>query len=550
MASGYFQRLRDEGRSFYQKLSRSQRWMIGGGGALALSAVIAAALWLQQPNWNTLYADLSAKDAGQIVAWLKENKVPYQLNSVGDGASIEVPANQVHELRLQMAAQDLPREGGVIGMELFDQEKLGMTNRVFDLNYQRALAGELSRTIMQIDGVDRARVHLAIPKKQIFTELQEPATASVNLKLSPVARLDEAQVKGIAKLVAGSVPGLEQKNVTITDGEGNLLFDAETAEGKQNGTILNQEQLALQKQVESEIRGNVEQILGKVVGRDHVTVQVKALLDFDSEESVSKTYTPNNNRDEDANTRVLRSEKVVKETGAGTEAVAGGVPGVTSNDPGQPTYQGRENDSKASYGREDTTRNYEVPETQTTKVKDLGQVKKLSLSVAIDSLSPAINSPEGLDANDPYLVNLRNLAEKAAGLDLADRRDTIAIYALPFDKTESDKQQAADAQAERMEFWSQVLMLGLLGLVVLLVLVGLLILWLRRRRLVEAETFEDAAAAFLPGEEMLPQLEAPSDPEFQEASMRRQATVRTLSDLAKDDPAKMARLLRVWMQEG
>ncbi|PKL74687.1 MAG: flagellar M-ring protein FliF, partial [Candidatus Melainabacteria bacterium HGW-Melainabacteria-1] len=293
MASGYFQRLRDEGRTFYLKLTRPQKWILGGASAAALTAVVVATIWLQQPNWSTLYADLSSKDAGQMVAWLKENKIPYQLNAQGQGAAVQVPADRVHDVRLQMAAQDLPREGGVVGFELFDQDKIGMTNRVFDMNYQRALAGELSRTIMQMDGVERARVHLAIPKKQIFTDLQEASTASINLKLSPLTQLNETQVKGIAKLVAGSVPGLEQKNVTITDGEGNLLFDAEMADGKAQAALLNQEQLNLQKQVEAEIRGNVEQMLSRVVGRGRVNVQVKALLDFDREESVSKSFSPN-----------------------------------------------------------------------------------------------------------------------------------------------------------------------------------------------------------------------------------------------------------------
>ena len=242
--------------------------------------------------------------------------------------------------------------------------------------------------------------------------------------------------------------------------------------------------------------------------------------------------------------------KTVKEKGNGTEDSVGGTPGSEPNLPGQPGYPTTENGAKASYNREDTTKNYEVPETQTTRVKNTGQIKKISLSVAVDSQSPAINAPEGLDASDPMVQNLRNLAIQAAGID--DKRgDTMAIYALPFDNTDMEKEQNAMKQAEQMEFWSKVLMIGLLGLVIALVLLALLILWLRRRRAVEAEALEESAAGgFLSGDDMLPQLEAPGDPEVQEAAVRRAATMRSLSEIAREDPAKMARLLRVWIQEG
>lgn len=266
MASGYFQRLRNEGRNFYQSLTRSQRWLIGGASAAVVISLLVVGVWLQQPQWSTLFAHLDSKDAAQIVEQLKEENIPYQLQNQAGGTLIQVPAAQVHDLRLQMAAQDLPREGGVFGFELFDQDNMGLTNRSFDLNYQRALAGELSRTIMQLEAVERARVHLAIPRKQIFTDMQDPPTASVTLKLKPLASLGEEQVKGISKLVAGSVPGLEQKNVTITDASGNVLFDAEMAEGTQSQARLNRQQLELQQANEQEIRQNVERILSRVVG--------------------------------------------------------------------------------------------------------------------------------------------------------------------------------------------------------------------------------------------------------------------------------------------
>lgn len=544
MASGYFQRLQEESRKFYQKLSRNQKWLLGGTAVLGLALLIVIAVWARQPQWSTLYAHLDSKDAGKIVNYLKDNDIPYQIKTRTLGSTIEVPADQVHELRLQMAAQDMPNEGGVVGFELFDKDnKMGMTNRVFDVNYQRALAGELARTIMQLDAVEKARVHLAIPHKQIFSQLDEPPTASVTLRLKPLAQLDEAQIKGISKLVAGSVPGLEQKHVTITDTAGNLLFDGSDQSPEEELAKLNQEQLKYQQRIEQEIRQNVERILGRVVGPGRVNVQVKASLDFDKEESVSKSYRPNDNQSSE-DIRALRSEQQTSESGKGSEPVVGGKPGAETNIPGY-TEKSTDN-SNAQYNRKDIIRNYEVPEVKTTRVKDPGQITRLTLSVALDSQSPAINAPEGLDSNDPLVQNLRNLAIAAAGLDLK-RGDTIAIYALPFDNTQLNQDRKA-MEGDPQSLLLRSLLYGLGGLGVLFIL---FLLWLllrrRQRESVEGENLEEGG--FLPHEQEFPILEAPQDPEYLEAAARRAQAVKSLTEMAREDPSQVARLLKIWMQE-
>lgn len=545
MAFTYFRRLQDEGQKFYQGLSSRQKWLFGGLGLLLLGLLVTVAIWLQTPNWQTLYTGLSSKDAAQIVSYLKESNVAYQLQNSPDGTTVQVPARQVHDLRLDLAAQDVPREGGVMGFELFDQDnQMGMTNRVFDLNYQRALSGELARTIMELDAVEKARVHLAIPPKQIFSQLQDPPTASVTLKLTPRGNLSETQIKGISKLVAGSVPGLEQKNVTIADSSGNLLFDAEMADGADNLAQLNRQQLELQTTIEKEIRQKVERIIGRVVGVGHVNAQVRAQLDFDREESVSKTYQPNDNPNDPKNTRVLRSEKQVTETGKGTEAVPGGPPGVTPNT--TPRYPEQGTAADAEYTRNDTTRNFEVPETQTTRIKDPGQVKRLTLSVAIDSQSPAIDAPEGLDSDDPMLQNLRNLAMTAAGLD-PQRGDTIAIYAMPFEHSELEQQQKAMAQAEQWDYWLRAVVIGLSVLAVLVFLFFLIRALSRRQPYEPAD--EMAQEKMFPTPDDYPVLEAAHSPEYTEAAARRAQAVRGLTEIAREDPAYVARLLRVWIQD-
>lgn len=540
MAADYFRRLRTEAQSFYGGLPQGRKILLGGFSLAFLVVLIAIIVWSQQPQWSTLYGELSAQDAGQITQYLKEQDIPYQLENAGLGTAIQVPENRVHEIRLQMAAVDLPREGGVMGYELFDQDNnMGMTNRVFDLNYQRALSGELARTIMQMDGVEKARVHLAIPRKQVFSALQDPPAASVTLKLRPLSQLSPAQITGMSKLVANSVPGLSAKNITITDSSGKLLFDGSTADDSVANGELNPKQLAYQRNAEKEIRQNVERILSRVVGAGQVNVQVSARINFDQEQSVSKNFEPNANPNGD-NTRVLRSEKEITETGQGTEPVPAGAPGVTSN---VPAYREQQTQSDASYNRRDVTRNYEVPETQVTRVKEPGEIERITLSVALNSLSPAINAPEGLDSSDPFMVNLKNLASAAAGLD-TERGDTLAMYALPFDNTDLEQQQDALNQMDQRDFWIQVIVGVLLAALCLAALFFFLV-WRRRRQSVEGEAIEETT--FFSN---YPSLEAPAlDPALSEAVNKRQQTVNSLTEMAEKEPAQMAQLLRSWLQE-
>lgn len=539
MAADYFRRLRTEAQSFYGGLPQGRKILLGVFLLGFLAILIAIILWSQQPRWSTLYGELSPQDAGQITQYLKEQDIPYRLENAGLGTAVQVPENQVHEIRLQMAAVDLPREGGVMGYELFDQDNnMGMTNRVFDLNYQRALSGELARTIMQMDAVEKARVHLAIPRKQVFSALQDPPAASVTLKMRPLSQLSPAQIVGMSKLVANSVPGLTEKHITITDSSGKLLFDGSTTGDSLADGELNPKQLAYQRNAEKEIRQNVERILTRVVGAGHVNVQVSARINFDQEQSVSKNFEPNANPNGD-NTRVLRSEKEITETGQGTEPVPAGAPGVTSN---VPAYREQQTQSDASYNRRDITRNFEVPETQVTRVKEPGEIERITLSVALNSLSPAINAPEGLDNNDPLIQNLKSLASGAAGLD-TERGDTLAMYALPFENSDLQQQQEALKQMDQRDFWTQVIIGTLLALACLAALVFFLF-W-RRRQTIEGEAVEEETFF-----SHYPSLEAPAlDPALTEAVSKRQQTVNSLTEIAEKEPAQMAQLLRSWLQE-
>jgi flagellar M-ring protein FliF len=547
MAANYFQRLRSDSTKFLSQLSLSQKIGLGTVSVISIIALIALFMWAQQPNWSILYAELGSKDASLMVDLIKEKQIPYQLRSQTHGTQIMVPSQFVHDLRLEMAGQDLPKEGGVVGFELFDKDTMGITSNMFDLNYQRALAGELARTIMQIEGVERARVHLAIPKKQLFTQLEEPPTASVTLKLKPDSTLNLEQFKGISKLVANSVPGLQQKNVSVTDTQGNLLFDSDTldAENGAEATKVNGQRLEYQRTLEKRIRQDVEKILIPVVGLGNVTVQAKADLDFDKQETVSKSYTSTTGNKPDA-VQAVRSEKESTETGQGTQTAPGGAPGVSSN---IPTYQETSGESDSNYARKEVVRNYEVPEVQTKVIKSSGQLKRLTLSVAINSLAPALSGETGtVRPDDPIMRNLRELAVAAAGIN-TDRGDTIALHAVPFDDSGTREEQDALEKAASRDLIQNMLVSGVAGLGILALLTAVYLAFGRRRPPTEGELLDMEARSLGTGQTEAPALDEEEEPLGLEPGGRKNQAVKGLTQMTIDDSARVARLLRLLMSE-
>lgn len=550
MAANYFQRLKDESQKFLSGLTTTQKALLGGVGAGAVVLVIFVSMWAQQPEWRVLFSGLSEKDAGAVVERLQEERIAYQIGK--DGTTIKVSSTDLYDTRLKLATEGIVKEGGVLGYEIFDKDQMGMTSQVFNLQKQRALEGELSRTIQQMLGVEAATVHLAIPKKQIFTELDDPVTSSVRLKLVPDHVLVTKQIRGISKLVAGSVPGLEEKNITIIDNKGNILFDADLLadENGQSLAKLNAEQLEYQKSVETRIRRDVEKQLGNVVGRENVNVQVKAEVDFDQEEITSRTFTPNGN-DEDL--RAIRSEREVKEAGRGKNVTPGGVPGAQSN---IPTYQEVSGEGNSAFSREDKTRNFEVPETLTKRVKSTGKIKRLTVSVAMNSLAPAIGAgEEGLSEDDPLLTKLRRLVIGAAGADLS-RGDRVEVHTMVFDDTALKADLAAMEREKQREFWKSVLTILLLMFSILILFITLYMAFGRRKLPDEGELLdeEDMLLEAPPDEEegeeiVLALHEPPELLELREAAGRRAEAVKSLTQMAKEDPANMARLLRAWMTD-
>ncbi|HWV04506.1 flagellar basal-body MS-ring/collar protein FliF, partial [Ralstonia sp.] len=299
----------------------SPRLLLMIGGAALVAVIAAAMLWSRAPDYRVLYSNVSDSDGGAIIAALQQMNVPYRFAE--GGTAIMVPETSVHEARLKLASQGLPK-GGQAGFELMENQKFGTSQFAEQVNYQRALEGELARTIQAMQEVQSARVHLAMTKPSVFVREQAKPSASVLLKLYPGRMLDRSQVQAIGHLVSSSVPNLPLANVTVVDQSGRLLSSSfqDTASG------LDPTQLSYVRDVEQGYIKRIEAILGPVVGEDNVRAQVTADVDLDNTEQMAETYRPN----QDPANAAVRSTHTAEATQNKADA-QGGVPGALSNQP-------------------------------------------------------------------------------------------------------------------------------------------------------------------------------------------------------------------------
>ncbi|MCK5232411.1 MAG: flagellar M-ring protein FliF, partial [Desulfobulbaceae bacterium] len=269
------------------------------GGAIVF-AVLAGFMGLvasdSSVGHKVLYSGLTQEDAADVVTFLRDQRVPYKLSE--DGAAIMVPAELVHETRLNLAGAGLPHGGGV-GFEVFDKTSFGTTDFVQRLNYQRALQGELARTIRQFHQVKEARVHIATPKDSVFIEDEKPTTASISVRLHSREKLSQHQVKSIVNLVACAVPGLSTDNITVVDTAGRLLFRKDGSEE----ALLSASQLEYQQKFENGLRSKIESILQEIVGINRAQARVTAEIDFNRMEQTEDIYDPEG--------QVIRSEQLL-----------------------------------------------------------------------------------------------------------------------------------------------------------------------------------------------------------------------------------------------
>lgn len=405
--------------------------MVGASIAIIVAFMTVFWLWSQQPDYRILFSNYSDKDGGAIVAGLEKMNVPYKFS---DGGAIMVPAANVHQARLKLAIEGLPK-GGNIGFELLEKQKFGVSQFIEKVNFQRALEGELERSIQSIDVVDSARIHLAIPKTSVFVRDKQQPTASVILSVRGGRSLDVQQVGAIVHMVASSVPNLPAKNVTVVDQFGNLLSDRSK---KMGGNNLDPSQLKYIDAIQSGIISRVEAIISPMVGAGNVRAQATAEIDFSSIEQAAETFKPNQNPTE----ATIRSQQS-NETLSATGAEAGGIPGALSNQPpadatapingGPDAVANAGASTSPSNSQKNSTTNYEVDKTVRYVQQSKGGIKKLNVAVIVNNM-PVVDA-EGKTTyralTDAEKTQINDLAKQAMGFNEA-RGDALAVVNTPF----------------------------------------------------------------------------------------------------------------------
>jgi len=518
--------------------------------ALVIAIIVGSWVWLQAPDYRTLYSNLSDRDGGAVIDSLQKLNIPYKMAE--GGGAIMVPSNMVYETRLKLASQGLPK-GGAVGFDLMDNMKLGVTQFQENVTYQRALEGEITRTIEAISSVQGARVHLAIPKETVFVREQQKPSASILVNLYPGRTLEKGQVDGIVHLVASSVPDMPPSNVTIVDQNSNLL----TSNKKENTLGLDSSQLEYLHAVEQTYIRRIMDILEPITGPNNVRAQVTADLDFALTEQTAETYKPNPTPQQSA----VRSSQT-SETMSDGGANASGVPGALSNQPpgaatapiNAPNRPGNAaaNAPAATGGstHKEATTNYELDKTISHVRNPVGSIKRLSVAVVVNN--KAEKDKKGKLNSRPLtkdeLTQIYNLAREAMGFN-QNRGDTLNVVNASFNMGEEE--------VATPPIWKDPSMVALAKDLIKYLVVAGVILYLVMGMIRPA--LRDIAAAGREEEE----------PELGEESMAEggagmegdvvtlgaegkrahsyEDDMRMVKELAKDDPKMVANVVRDWV---
>lgn len=421
-----------------QGLQSSQKFGLMLAAAAIIALLVGSWMWSQTPDYRVLYANVSDRDGGAIIGALEQMKVPYKFTE--GGGAILIPGNQIHEVRLRLASQGLPK-GGLVGFEVMENQKLGSSQFLEQVNYQRATEGELARSIQSLASVESARVHLAISKPSVFVRDQQKTSASVLLNLRPGRSLEPAQASAIVHLVSSSIPGLGVKDVTVVDQNGNLLSSQDSATLNAKLDVkLDAGQLKYVQELEQNYAKRIEAILSPITGISNVRAQVTADVDFARTERAEESYRPNRR---DSDTAAIRSQQSTETTSSGPQGPSG-VPGALSNQPPQPATapitaaEGEEGAPPAPANiHKESTVNYEVDKTIQHIRQPLGGIKRLSVAVVVNYRKET--SSEGKIEQKPLtaeeIAQINDLVKEAMGYS-KERGDTLNVVNSPFSEAE------------------------------------------------------------------------------------------------------------------
>ncbi len=530
------------------RLDARQKMLGAVALALMIALLVGGLLWTREPPYAVLFSNFEERDGGDIVAALTQQNIPHQISD--NGRAILVPQAQVHNVRLKLASAGLPK-GGMVGFEIMENQKLGQSQFSEQVAFQRALQGELSRSIASLSSVQGARVHLAIPKQTAFLRDDQKATASVIVNLRPGRVLEAGQIAGIVHLVSSSVPQLNSANVSVIDQNGSLISQKRGALGDAG---LDPSQRTYVRDLEADFAKRVQAILAPVVGSENVRAQVTADVDFSVIEQTAENYKPNPTPE-----TVIRSQQTA-ESGNGTPGALG-VPGALTNQPPTPatapitqppvpgTTGAGGSTNNIAYTRNATV-NYEVDKVIKHSRGVPGVIKRLSVAIVINEPTKT-DAKSGKTVPDPLpeakIKQINDLAREAIGFS-TERGDTLNVAAAPF-----AAEKPSDVSGTPI--WQDAELLALIKelgryLIIAAALFYIWSNWLKSivSRLLppppKPETEEEKAAR--EAEEMVDLQSV----EIHDAHTIYEKKVTAAREFAKKDPKAVAHMIKEWMDAG
>lgn len=517
--------------NYVGRMTPSQVMMLLGVIAGSIVGIVLVVGWLNNITYSRLYSGLDQAEAGEIVAYLNDKKIPYQL--ADGGATVEVASGDVYQTRIALASEGLPRSGNM-GYSIFDENNLGMTDFLQNLNFRRALEGELTRTIMQLNEVQAARVHIVMPKERLFARDQKDATASVVLKLKGNSDLSKRQIKGITHLVASSVEGLKPSNIAIVDYDGNLITTNSETDPLAG---LSSSQLEVRKQVEQYLEDKAQSMMNDVLGDGSSVIRVTADLNFQQIERTSETFDPN--------APSVRSEERVKTSLSATDKAA------------------ESSESKQDDNAETTITNYELNKTVEHIINAVGTIDRLSVAVLVDGIYAPVEGADGAEEliyqprPQEELDRLAAIVKNAVGFD-QQRNDQIEMVNIAFDRQNLEQdRELLDNMYMQDFYWEIARKVGLV------LLVAFLFLWARKKssklfaalgrlapppaRQAGTRSAAGPAPSYSPSGEAM----ALEQPELEPvaAEQRQPKLVDKMQRTAKEQPEEIAKVIKTMMVE-
>ncbi|AAS94796.1 flagellar basal-body MS-ring/collar protein FliF [Nitratidesulfovibrio vulgaris] len=404
----------DKARAFWSRISMSQRVFIVGLALVTVGIFFTLILWINRPDYRVLYSNLAGEDANRVVKLLQANKVPYKLEN--DGGTVLVPADKLYDLRIKVAGEgNLVGQG--IGFEIFDDLKVGQTDFVQKINYQRALQGELIRTISEFPGVETARVHLVIPHRSLFIEEQQKPSASVVVKLREGKKMEAQDVQAIVNLVVMAVEGMDRNRVSVADTSGKILYYPTEDDSLQGLTTT---QLEYKMRLQQNLERRIEELLYPVIGPGKVIAKVNADVDFSQRTIRRELYDPEKT--------VVRSEQRSEESTRGRANLEAGAPDANFRGDG---ISGSASTQEGT--RETRTTNFEINKEEQNIVANVGDLSRLSVAVIVDGTyeKAADGTYTFVPRNAEEMQRIRQLVSSAVGYDRA-RGDTVEVNSISF----------------------------------------------------------------------------------------------------------------------